>query len=134
MSVTGNPLYDSNPGTVHHDRVQGPVRVQIVSGPFGPCVYLGLPLDHPLAGTSYSALNLDVHGGLTYGRAGEGGESRPADRWWWGWDYAHLGDLTIGEGLHYPGRERYLVELIDHSAHAAAQLIVLIGEAEGGAA
>jgi hypothetical protein len=54
--------------------------------------YLGVPKSHPLAKiTSYDDLPLKVHGGLTYAS----GSSQLLDNnfFWWGWDYAHLGDL-----------------------------------------
>lgn len=59
------------------------------------CTYIGIPVDHPLAGFSYEDLpSIDCHGGLTYAQAGEGGKWRPEGYYWYGWDYAHAGDKT----------------------------------------
>ncbi len=57
------------------------------------CGYVGIPLDHELAGIHYDAmLNVDVHGGLTYSREGEG--SLDSGYWWFGFDCAHHGDFS----------------------------------------
>lgn len=57
------------------------------------CVYVGIPVDHPLACHDYENLPIDCHGGLTYGGAGDG-EYRPEGHYWYGWDYGHYGDYT----------------------------------------
>lgn len=57
------------------------------------CTYVGIPIDHPLAGYDYELLPVECHGGLTYGEAGDG-EYRPEGYYWYGWDYGHAGDLT----------------------------------------
>lgn len=58
------------------------------------CVYIGVPVDHPLAGYDYEKLPVDCHGGLTF--AGEGdGKYRPEGYYWYGWDYGHYGDFSF---------------------------------------
>jgi hypothetical protein len=69
------------------------------------CGYVGLQPGHPLHGKHYDAVNVDVHGGLTFAD----GCQHPADEstgichiaepgtsddvWWFGFDTAHSGDL-----------------------------------------
>lgn len=108
------------------------------------CGYIGVPKCHPWYGQQYSDLNVDVHGGLTYGDHGTVGhpltvaylEKRSAeapllnfyqrlldaerdnagkprdyphasdlDIWWFGFDCAHLWDLTPGPDNPKPGTE-----------------------------
>lgn len=66
------------------------------------CGYLGLPDGHPWHGFGYDALDVDVHGGLTYARAHCPDDcatlllSLSADQrvpgWWIGFDCGHWGD------------------------------------------
>ena len=69
------------------------------------CGYVGMPPGHPLHGQSHSnleALDIDVHGGLTYaGPCQEDGDvchvpelGRPVDVWWFGFDCAHAWDVV----------------------------------------
>lgn len=62
------------------------------------CTYVGIPIDHPLAGHRYDDLPVDCNGGLTFGGKGDG-KYRPEGYYWYGWDYGHYGDYT------YWGRE-----------------------------
>ena len=78
-------------GHVFEDRMIGIMRFRIQRGPASLCTYVGLPLDHPLAGRKYGDLDIPCHGGLTFSQAGNG-RLWPADRWWYGWDYGHMGD------------------------------------------
>lgn len=55
--------------------------------------YFGIPKNHPLAGFNYDDIPLDVHGGLTYGSSDS--KVLPKDYFFYGWDYAHLGDRTF---------------------------------------
>jgi len=57
------------------------------------CGYVGIPADHPVAGTPYTDLPLRVHGGLTYSKPGDG-DYLPEGHWWVGFDCAHAGDIT----------------------------------------
>jgi len=81
-------------GTIYIDSYQDGVRYIIMRGTASLCAYVGIPLDHPLAGFNYNDIPLnDVHGGLTFGREGNG--LRPKGWFWYGWDYAHSGDLCF---------------------------------------
>jgi hypothetical protein len=61
------------------------------------CGYIGIPIDHPLAGYDYDDLPIRVHGGLTFSGAGDG-KYRPEGYYWYGWDYEHYGDFSY----YYP--------------------------------
>jgi hypothetical protein len=68
------------------------------------CGYVGVGPGHPLHGSDYCEVDVDVHGGLTYsagcdeGRQDRGichvpAPGRPADVWWLGFDCAHFRDV-----------------------------------------
>lgn len=58
------------------------------------CGYVGLPKSHPLSGTRYEKINVDVHGGLTYGRENENYPVENAEkRWYIGFVCAHCYDI-----------------------------------------
>jgi hypothetical protein len=58
------------------------------------CGYVGVPKNHPWWGLDYDDVQVDIHGGLTYGRNKhpEADEQTPTDFWWFGFDTAHFGD------------------------------------------
>lgn len=66
------------------------------------CGYVGVPPGHPAYGEKYDDVNVDVHGGLSYGRkcdppichVPKPGESD--DVWWLGFDCSHAWDLSPG--------------------------------------
>ena len=60
-----------------------------------PCGYVGVPINHPLAGFDYEDLPIACHGGLTFSQKGDG-KYLSEEYWWYGWDYAHLGDHIGG--------------------------------------
>ncbi len=92
-------------GTIVADWFDEGVRAIIMRGPASFCVYLGIAENHPLAGFSYDDVPVEAHGGLTF--SAKGGEKYkkghhkkgeftpwPIGFWWYGYDYAHLGDKT----------------------------------------
>jgi hypothetical protein len=106
------------------------VRCLVIEGPVGAlCAYVGVPADHPLAGKSDTDPALDdlsVHGGLTFADEGDG-RYRPAGWYWYGWDYAHAGDLI--PGLHaYPGDRAWTVGEVEAEARAAAEVFAVIAQ------
>lgn len=64
------------------------------------CGYAAVPPGHPAHGKEYDSLDVNVHGGLTYGNRCSGqvchvpkpGESD--DVFWFGFDCAHSGDIS----------------------------------------
>lgn len=81
-------------GRVVFDKFEDGVRFVIVRGPASWCAYAGIQKDHPLAGFGYDDLmGVNAHGGLTY--AGNGVTGVPDGYYWYGWDYAHAGDVSV---------------------------------------
>ncbi len=63
------------------------------------CGYVAVPKGHPCYGKDYDHIPYDdlftveVHGGLTFSRAGDG-DTWPEGYWWLGFDCAHAWDLV----------------------------------------
>lgn len=57
------------------------------------CGYVRVPPSHPMFGKSYNDPEVDVHGGLTFA-ALEPCTHEDGSGWWFGFDCAHLGDLS----------------------------------------
>ncbi len=81
-------------GTIYEDFIENGIRCIVLRGPASLCAYLGIPKNHPLANKNYNDLPLDVHCGLTFGKLGDG-KYLPKGLYWYGWDYAHLGDYCF---------------------------------------
>ena len=64
----------------------------IVSYGTHPCCYIGLPSNHEYYELDYDSIDLDVHGGLTYSGRLLHLPDIDRDKWYIGWDYAHMGD------------------------------------------
>jgi len=115
-----------------------PVRFVILRGTASLCAYLGIPVPHPLANRDYDSLSLNCHGGLTYGADHLYGVSEPADGWYWyGWDYAHLGDKNFWDLQTVPPRFADShgwtpAEVVADSVDTINNLIVLLRESENG--
>lgn len=92
-------------GRIVFDKFEDGVRFIVMRGPASWCAYVGVPNDHPLAGFWYDELaSIDAHGGLTFAGYGDK-KSWPNGYYWYGWDYAHLGDKSV-YGHKYPvGRD-----------------------------
>jgi hypothetical protein len=66
------------------------------------CGYVGVPPGHPAHGKRYGAVEVEVHGGLTYSDECQGEicheakPGEPADVWWLGFDCANAFDLVPG--------------------------------------
>ncbi len=95
-------------GTVYIDYYEGGLRVIILRGPCSLCAYIGVSENHPLAGHHYDDVPIEAaHGGLTYGRSGDG-RYLQVGYWWYGWDYCHSGDKMLDFpqfANNYPGVE-----------------------------
>jgi len=88
-------------GAKLHDEVYSVsprIRFIISRGYASLLAYIGIPLDHPMAGYDYEEMNIKPHWEFTHSDKGDG-IYLPADYWWYGWDYGHGGDfLFIDEG------------------------------------
>ena len=78
-------------GTIVYDVFDEGIRFIIKKSSWHWCGYIGIPLDHPLAGFNYEDLDfISAHGGLTF--ASSGSDKWPEGYYWYGWDYGHAGD------------------------------------------
>ena len=82
---------DAPTPTVYDEQREGVRVVVLHTRGSHYCAYLGVPDGHPLAGFDYDRVPLDVHGGLTFA----GRFSDMGGWWFYGWDYAHLGDDDV---------------------------------------
>ena len=57
--------------------------------------YVALPKGHPYYKKEYSGLDVDVHGGLTFSKKGDG-KMREKGYWWIGFDMGHSADYSPG--------------------------------------
>lgn len=55
-----------------------------------PCAYVEIPKDHPYYDKDYNSLDINVHGGITWGDPLYQFEDKRG--WYIGWDYIHLDD------------------------------------------
>ncbi len=95
-------------GTVFHDEFKEEgFRFIVLQGPLHLCAYVGVPVEHPLAGFNYEDVPVSCHGGLTYGQAGDD-KYLPKGFFWYGWDYAHSGDATYNPAIHL-GEHKWMV-------------------------
>lgn len=108
--------------TIVRDFYEEGIRVIVMKGPFHWCAYLGIELDHPLAGYAYDLLAIDVHGGLTFSREGDG-KVWPKGFWWYGWDYGHAGDWSSYYEVNDPrwnSEKRWTLKEVTEEAKWAA--------------
>jgi hypothetical protein len=56
------------------------------------CGYVRVPPGHPMHGKHYDAVNVDVHGGLTFAELEPCKEHADGQGWWFGFDCAHAFD------------------------------------------
>jgi hypothetical protein len=111
-------------GTILRDWHDDGVRIIITRGPLHPCVYLGIPLDHPLAGHDYENLPIDCHGGLTFADKGDG-KYRPKGYYWYGYDYGHCNDFMFCDHpstQRLDGKKWTVKEIVDDAWRATWDL------------
>jgi hypothetical protein len=120
----GSGPWDDEPDKAQWVDEQTDLDCLIVRNHFGVlCGYVGVPRTHPAYGQPYEHLDVDVHGGLTYGAPCRESEDpafgichvpepgREHDIWWFGFDTGHFMDLQPGmeamfaaHGLPSPSR------------------------------
>lgn len=86
------------------------------------CGYVGVPPSHPLYGKSYNDVQVSAHGGLTFSNHCHGDVCHIASGedklYWFGFDCAHLGDLSPGmtkHSLHYMDESYRDIEWVKRS-------------------
>lgn len=60
------------------------------------CGYVAVRKGHPDWGKNYDDVDVDAHGGLTFGAQGKEGETcwKDPELWWFGFDCSHAFDAT----------------------------------------
>lgn len=97
--------------TIVRNKKHGKLRFVVLRANFSWTAYVGIPEDHELAGKNYDDIDVNCHGGLTY--SGKGGDGfLPKGYYWYGWDYAHLGDYCWYESDGY--EPRFIDRTRDH--------------------
>lgn len=103
------------------------------------CGYVGVAEGHPYFEQSYEELDASVHGGLTFADfcaentpEGEGichvpGEGEPEKVWWFGFDCAHLYDLSPGTKMPIFDGEVY--RNLNYVKEECQRLAAQLGEA-----
>ena len=107
------------------------IKIRILRGPGAFCTYLGIPNNHPLANLDYDSVNVNCHGGLTFGQKGfidkiDGKILLSPSYYWYGYDYAHAGDCIyfLPKCSKYvtQGKDWTLQEVIDDAEEAILSL------------
>jgi len=135
-------------GTVMKTGFESGIPFIIMRGPASLTAYLGIPPGHPIIKSNYKMsdfkniglslkdvditydnINLDVHGGLTFGG---NPEWLPPSNYWLGWDYAHSGDYAFYD-LDFSSHSRYdhrwtVDEVYAEVKTAAKQLAELLAQ------
>jgi hypothetical protein len=82
------------------------VVVSFENGPHHRCGYVAVQKGHKLFGAHYDAVEVDVHGGLTFSELNNDNYPVASDEnWWFGFDCAHGCDGEITPSLYTPGQE-----------------------------
>lgn len=69
------------------------LRCKVLVGPVGSLNgYVAVPKSHQAWGADYDNLDIDVHGGITFGQQGNATLWNDPDLYWFGFDTAHAGD------------------------------------------
>ncbi len=149
------PAFDKStwghgPWQTEPDRVEwthaGLPCLALRSGAMGNwCGYAAVPPGHPLHGTKFSDVHVDVHGGLTYASACAGAichvpnPGEPDDVWWFGFDCAHCWDILpaldvrmratgfTGQ-LHMPGTSYKTLAYVHGETNRLAAQLAVLGE------
>lgn len=91
-----------------------------------PCAYVSLPSNHKYYNEDYDNIDINCHGGLTFGRITTFKPDKDI-KFWIGWDYAHLGDYS-GLDIRYPsdfrvgGKKWTTEEILEEVKNVICQL------------
>ena len=106
----------------------------VVRNDFGAwCGYVGVPAGHPWHRADYDALEVTVHGGLTYGQSARPSRAafgRVVDGLFWlGFDCAHWNDLSPGMPTTWREGDRAPPPVYRTEAFARAEVTALAAQA-----
>lgn len=62
---------------------------KVISYGTHPCCYVALPEEHEFYGETYSNIDIECHGGMTFSELWDFGDGK---KYYIGWDYAHCYD------------------------------------------
>lgn len=99
-----------------------------------PTAYIKIPKDHKYYGKDMDEIDLDVHGGVTYGSEGLYiSENQNIEGWFIGWDYSHYGDYLGYESIipkiyRINGKKWTTKEMYEEVRQACYQLNEMKGE------
>lgn len=107
--------WNEGPWSSEPDRIEwryGGFPCLIVRNTMGAlCGYVGVPLESKLGNGDYTDVDVQVHGGLTFGGPCRPGspichtpQTGEGEVYWYGFDCAHAGDYTPNNGLFARGR------------------------------
>ena len=57
------------------------------------CAYVGIPMKYRIT-KNYNDIDIECHGGLTFGEKGVDDSEYKKGYFWYGWDYGHFGDYV----------------------------------------
>ena len=121
----GSGPWDGEPDRLEFDHAGFPCLLQrAASGAW--CGYVAVPPGHPLHGLHWGddAVNVTVHGGLTYAGACSGHichvakPGEPDDVWWFGFDCSHCTDYSPGYSWRF---QRIASEIYRTVSYARSQ-------------
>lgn len=92
--ISFGEVVNDYPQKIYYDWMHRDYRCLVMRGPVSLCAYIGVPPEHRYYGKDYNEVDLRCHYGLTFSSEGDG-KIRPKGYWWFGWDYAHFGDVTF---------------------------------------
>jgi hypothetical protein len=108
-SITFEQCKTDKAGTIYAEWEEDGYKLLIMRGPASLCAYIGVPKGHPLYGKDYDEVDIDCHGGLTF--SGEGSQDTSVYRtpgyWYFGWDYAHFGDVNFYDDPYMVGWHKW---------------------------
>ena len=93
-----------------------------------PCAYIDVT-DTKLDGVDYSDIDIDCHGGLTYAKYYLNGIDESGERYFIGWDYAHICDYTGYEEMISPcivGRKWTTKEMVNECKDVINQIVNML--------
>lgn len=86
------------------------------------CGYVRIPKENPAFDLPYDDVPIDIHGGLTFGSSELNGFKATDNKYWFGFDCAHLGDKTKGSIFKEDGHFWTLDEVIKEANKLAERL------------
>ncbi len=99
---------------------------KIINYGLHPCAYVALPNSHKYYNKEYNDIDVDCHGGLTFGRFTTF-EPDKDEKFWIGWDYAHYGDYSGTDLMFSPdfcvgGKKWTTEEILEEVKNVICQL------------